>query len=513
MKLSKMTLAIALMAGATSTFAAPAAGAIVRISGASAIKGNFAVALNGLCTTAGGVMQEWISASNISTYVCTPAGGLTSGTSGTYASTASTAFIPFEAVSGFVEVRLNVAGGSFTALQSLAGAVNGSFSDRYVDPDAGGVSVVGGAANSGTTGGAIVTEVGIGGFSDVNYQGFAPTVLATVPGIDTIITNNTAQEVGVAQGFGVAVSNPLYQAMFTAQQATVSFPNRLIPASCSVTDTSNPLCVPSIGKGQMAAIMSANTFSAAKTLGAPFLAPQLAANSELRYARRVDTSGTQASAVNYFLGIGNMITPVNVFTDPSDRTNPLAVTAASGCNIGDLRGPGFGNQEVDSGFIANGQIDLCDRKSGNLRTLGAPGTGDVRNELNKTTILGGASNYAIGVMSLENSQPTFRNVTDTASLTTQWKFIRVQKANGADNATPVSTNANRATMIDGEYDFFYETWSYTLNDAAGKNDAIVGAIIGQVTAGPALRGLVVIGTSTNQSPYNRGGRTDTPSSR
>lgn len=508
MKLSKMMLAVALLGGATSTFAAPAASAIVRISGASAIKGNIALALNGLCTTALGTMQEWISGGNISTYVCTPAGGLTSGTAGTYNSTASTAFIPFDATSGFVEVRLNVAGGSFTALQSLAAAAGGSFQDRYVDPDAGGASVVGGAANNITaTGGAVVTEVGIGGFSDVNYEGWASSVLATVPGLDAIVVGNTAQLVNVAQGFGVAVSDALYNAMFVRQQT-----DNLIPAAptCLVTTTGNPVCVPSIGKGQMAAIMNADTFSTAKTLGAQFLASQVPLNSELRYARRVDTSGTQASAVNYFLGLGNMSQPVPVLPDPSNRTNLAAVVAVSGCNIGDLRGPLSGNQEVDTAFVASGQIDLCDRKSGNLRTLGAPGTSDVRNELNKSTILGGATNYAIGVMSLENDQPTFRNSAGT-STPTLWKWIRVQQAHGVENATP-GANSNRAAITDGRYDFYYETWAYTFNDAAGKNNALIGGIITQL-GGPLLKGLVELGTGANQSPYNRGGRTDTPSSR
>ena len=507
MKLTKMMIAVATLAGATSTFAAPDAANIVRISGASALKGNFAFALNGLCVTAGGVMQEWIAGGNISTYVCTPSGGLTSGTTGTYQALASGSFIPFDVVSGFVEVRLNVAGGSYTALQVLNGG-----NDRYLNPGAGANVVVGGSANLGGTGGTATSEAGgIGGYSDVNVEGFAANVLATTPGIAATVAANTSQPLGVAQGFGIAASNALYGAMFTAQQTSGA-----IPATCSVGDTSNPNCVPSIGKGQMAAIMSNVNGSAAKTLGAQFLAPQLAASTELRYARRVDTSGTHASAINYFLGIGNMTGPLAVFLDPSNRTNANAVlvttsTVGSQCNIGDLRGSLFSDQETDSAFVANGQINLCDRKAGNLRVLAAPGTGDVRNELNKSTIQGGATNYALGVMSLENDQAVFRN-TSNVDTPTLWRWLRVQRAQGATDARPgVSGNTNRAAIIDGEYDFYYETWSYTKSSAA--NDAIISAINGQLVSGPALKGLTVFGTAPEQSPYTRLNVTRQPSSR
>jgi hypothetical protein len=347
---------------------------------------------------------------------------------------------------------------------------------------------------------------GIGGFNDIEYSGFAQSVRNTVPGLDDVVANLTANAIGTAQAFGVAASDALYTAMFDAQKTS-----GFIPASCVVTDTNIPACVPSIGKGQMASIMSNSTTSAAKTQGAKFLAPQLANGLELRYARRVDTSGTQASAVNYFLGIGNMSTPLSVFADPSNRTSPSATVATSGCNVGDLRGPAATDNEVDTAFVAAGQINLCDRKVGNLRTLAAPGTGDVRNELNKATILGGAVNYAIGVMSAENDSATFRNTANVSTPTT-WKWLRVQGAPVGENSKPGSAgNTNRNTMISGEYDFYYESYTYTKPSA--ENDALMSALIGEMSAGPALKGLATIGTGANQTPYNRNGRTDTPSAR
>lgn len=503
MKLSKLMFAVATLCGSATVMAAPLAAEIARISGASALKGNFARALNTLCVANSGVMQEWISGGNISTYVCTPAGGLTSGASGTYASTASGSFVKFGG-SEFSEVRLNVAGGSFTALQTLAGG-----SDRYLNPGLGTVSNVGGAANAGVAGGTVNTEPGLGGFSDVQVDGYASNVKATVPGLDDAVANNYGAQVGVAQGFGVAVSDALYQAMFVRQQT-----DGLIPAAptCTAASTANPICVPSISKGQFASIISNFNGSAAKVLGAQFLASQLPAASELRYVRRVDTSGTQATAQNYFLGIGNMTQPVAVFTDPSNRTNPLAVPVTTGCNANDVRGPLATDLEVDTAFVASGQINLCDNKVSNLRVLAAPGTGDVRNELLKATILGGATNYAIGVMSLENDQASYTNAAGVAGIPTTWKWLRVQGAPGADNAVP-GANSNRLNLTSGLYDFYYELWAYIQDDVDGKNRVLIDEIIGALSTGPALDGLTVIGTAAGQQPFNRNGRTDTPSSR
>jgi hypothetical protein len=504
MKLTASMIAVAALFASSAAVAAPDAERIARMSGASAVKANFAAALNNKCVAAGGVLNEWISGGNISTYVCATSGGLTSGSTGTYATSADSAFVNFDGTS-FAEVRLNVAGGSFTALQVLAGG-----SDRYLNPANSSTVVAAGAVNNTTAtvgSGAVATEAGgIGGFSDVNYDGFAANVRATVTGLDDAVSNGYSANAGVAQGFGVAASGPLYDAMFVAQQNA-----GLIPAAptCTVALTNVPACVPSISKGQMASIMSSFNGSAAKTLGAPFLAPQLAANTELRYARRVDTSGSHASALNYFLGIGNMTGALAVFADPSNRV--AGTTAAtSGCNIGDLRGPAATNDEIDTAFVATGQIDLCDKKQGNLRTLAAPGTGDVRNELNKTTILGGALNYALGVMSLENDQATYRN-TANVSVPTTWKWLRVQGANGAENATPGGNN-NRGALVAGNYDFYYELWGYVQADANGNNQALLDAIISGLNAAP-LDGLTVIGSGAGQQPYNRGGRTDTPSAR
>lgn len=509
MKLSKLMFAVAALTAGSMATAAPLASEIVRISGASAVKANFARALDSLCTDASGAMREWISGSNISTYVCFAPGavGRTSGTTGTYASAPPTDFVKF-AGTDFSEVRLNVAGGSFTALQTLAGGT-----DRYLDPALGAAVVAGGNVNAGVTGGGLAVEAGVGGFSDVNYDAFTATTRATVANLDDAVANNYTALAGVAQGFGVAASDALWQAMYTAQRNAGTIPSSLCAAVPTATEFANPLCAPSISKAQMASIMSSAGGSVAKTQGAQFLASQLGAGLELRYVRRVDTSGTQAAAQAYFLGLGSMTGSLNVIIDPSRRTQAGATTATTGCNIGDLRGPAATNLEVDAAFVANGQIDLCDTKISNLRVLAAPGTGDVRNELNKATIQGGAVNYALGVMSLENDQATFTPVGGGAAVPTTWKWLRIDGVNGAfPNANP-GPNTNRQPMIDGRYDFYYELYGYVQGGSGDPVPVLIDAIIGKLATGAALDGLTVIGTGAGQQPWNRGGRTDKPSSR
>lgn len=427
MRLSKLMLAVAALTIGTSTFAAPAASRIAVASGASASKGNLGLTMGSLCIAGGGVMTEFTSGGNISTYVCSTV-ALTSGAGGTYVTTPDANFRNFNGTS-YAELRLNVAGGSFTAVQTL----DGSYVDNYLDP----------ATN--TTPAVIPAGATlVGGLMDVEPTAFPATVLGSLA-----IPAVTAA--GVAQAFGVGASNLLYTAMFNDQKSagtpTVDKP---IPSTCLVTDTGNPTCVPTISKGQMAAIMDGNTFNSAKLLGAQFLAPSLAANTELRYVRRVNTSGTQASAQNYFLGLPCSTGPRTVIPEPTT------------------------DQEAGG---------LLDRKFTNLRVLAAPGTSDVRTELNSTT------NYSIGVMSGENNQAS-----------QNWKWLRIQGAPMGENSTPATAGVtNRAGVLNGSYDFFFES-VYVTNSAPGA--AFWGTVAAAMSALAAPVGLF---NSTELAGYNKNG--------
>lgn len=427
MKLSKLMLAVATLAIGSAAIAAPANNRIAYSTGASATKNNLKTVLTTLCGTAGGTLNEFVSGGNVSTYSCGIA-GLSTGAAGTYASSADSSFKNF-AGTQFAELRLNVSAGSFSAVRGL----NGIFIDdanadlKFRDP----------ILNADRTQAQLVADragvVFVGGLLDVQPTAFPPAVLSglTVP---------ATPSVGIEQAFGVAVSVPLYTAMFNSQKAAgATSSDKPIPSTCVVSDTAKPECVPTIGKGQMAAILSANDSNAAYSNGANFLAPTLAAGTELRYIRRPNTSGTQASAQNYFLGLPCAAVGLPVVDEPTgnDETDAVAV-------------PGF----------TPATVDLADVLINTIRVLLAPGTGNVRQELSKSVIQDGSANYAIGVMSGENNQATGNS----------FRWIRVQGAAMSENAAPNNGQFNRAAVANGSYDFYFES-VYAPGSGAGAASA------------------------------------------
>lgn len=460
MKLSKMMIAVATLAAAGSAFADAAS--VAYVTGASATKGNQKLALQDLCTQAGGVFSNpsyMNTGSNVSTYVC--AAAAIGNTADYVAANTAESFVKFSGTD-YTEVRLNVAGGSFTALQGLAGnlpasqaaatAAGASANDSgFVDP---------------ATGSKVFSAFSIGGLTDTDAE--ASLVANPVPDAAVI-------DVGIAQTFGVAVSPSLYAAMFTKQLGTT------VATGCAVTDTNKPECVPSISKAEMASIMSSNEFSAAKLEGAAFLGGP--AGSELKYYRRADTSGTQAAAQVYFLD-----TP---------------------CSSGGLAVIPEPTSDDEVGLLKDKLIGT------KFRVYAAPGTGDVLRGLERDT----ASNpvYAIGVVSAENDQARqFRN--GATSIPSTWKWVRVQGASLGENATPGVTstvdfvtgpsNTNIATAKAGTYDFLFEAYAYYDRD----NGAAWEFFYALSFALTNLNQPVGLGTTANLG-YTRAGLACTPVSK
>ncbi len=430
MHFTKIALAAAALCATAAATAAPDANRIALSAGASAIQGNITLAVRNLCTSAGGVPTTFASG-NFTTVVCATAatGALTSGT---YASTPNSGFQNLAGLP-FAEVRFNVSNGSFGSVQILNGTVF-TFRDPATN------------TNIAAPAGAVI----IGGVSDVETNRFPGTTI----GSNTLFTN---VKLGAAQTFGVAVSNVLYTKMFDAQKAA-----GLIPASCLVGDTGLSYCIPSISKAQFATIMANNEFNQAYSRGVGFLTGDAADDGiELRYARRVDTSGTQAAAQNYFLGLPCSLNGLSIVPEPT------------------------GNDEA---FVPpfTGALDLKDQLIGAIRVLAAGGTGDVRNELNVTT------NFTIGVLSGEN------NGSGAA-----WRWLRLDGAPIGENAIPgTAGNTNSNTLKNGSYSFFYEL-TYTANNST--NLGYWNTISNAVKALPAPVGLV--NQTTLDSGYGKGGLT------
>jgi len=418
MKLSKLMLAVATLAAGASVIAAPDGNRIAISSGASATLGNLMTntspvsAMRSLCTAAGGVATLF-GAGNFRTMVCANSVVVAGNGAGQYGQRANADFINFDGTT-FAELRLNVDPGSFGAVLVL-----NPNTLSWHDP-----------ATSTNTATLPANSVKVGGLLDLGIDGFTS---------GTIGTNNvfTATKVGIAQTFGLAVSGALYTALFNAQKVppvTVPATVPVIPAACLLTDTNIPACVPTVGKAQMATIMADNQANAAYTKGLGFLTGFAADNNtQLRYVRRVDTSGTQAAAQNYFLGLPCSTSALSVVPEPT-----LAPVLP----------------EV-----------LKNRVIGKIRVMAAPATGDVRTELNKAGV------FAIGVMSGENNQ------------TGSWKWVRVNGANMGENATPGSAGiTNTYTQRNGNYDFYYESVYQGGSDDADAFWATVSLALNSIAA-------------------------------
>lgn len=458
MKLSKTLLAVAAMACGSAMATTPV-GQILISSGASAPKGNFKAALQARC--AGAFAEYTDGGTNRSTYVCAAAGTVFSATP-TAAEYAAATPLNFTGTN-FAEVRLNVTGGSFTAAclmafgtaswasASACNDVNGAglgAADTYVSPALATVPASS-AANTLAPAGSVVG----GGFMDVEPAVFADVVtVGVVPG-------GTNVSSGFGQVFGVAASAALWNAMYEDQRNAGILPAALCPA---VPAAGMPAaCWPVIGKPEMATIMSGNQTSALyngaaaplTTNGVGFLMKTAAAKAAfggtgLTYARRADTSGTQASAQAYFLGTKTGLFPVGV--------------------VG------------------------CGASSGIITVACASSTGNVR------TILNTAGTYALGVMSSENNQAG-----------QNWRWLRVGGMHVGEDAFPGGAGlTNSVTAIAGLYDFWFTL--RIQRPTAAPVTAFWNSVITGLGSAPSTVGLFKAGIGSESTFVRNPNRTFVP---
>lgn len=249
-----------------------------------------------------------------------------------------------------------------------------------------------------------------GGFSDVEGKIWEARG-AFIPGGVAYTT-----KAGFAgQGFGLAVTDKLYTALQTAQGLSVGLPAN--PAAYTVADLTNQ---PVITKQQFTAILSAA--GAYHNDWTPF--GVAAKNMDL--CRRTNASGTQAGMEVYFLN------------------NPCANSD-----------PTFG--ELSAVLDAD--------STATFKVIENAGTGDVKTCLtahNDDTVNAAvkadgtpADEFALGIMSLEN----------TPGASDHWKFVKL------DSISPTPDGSQRQTVIDGKYNYAFESVFVYRNDntTAQKN--------------------------------------------
>lgn len=242
-----------------------------------------------------------------------------------------------------------------------------------------------------------------GGFSDVEKQMWGALYASDpVAGINLADVNVTPA--GAGQGFGVAVSKALYQALQVKQGIT--------SAACTadtIAAITDPACMPTITKRDYASIANADGFSPTKTDWS-FLLGSTGAGKKVNLCRRVDTSGTQASSNIFFLA-----NPCSGYEDQIGKRYPA--TAAD--------------------------------SSATFNVVENSGTGDVKKCLSGKTTGIPVTDFAIGVVSAEN------NPTVPATADDSWRFVKVDGMNIYDGA------GNRANAMNGKYDFAYELVLHT----------------------------------------------------
>lgn len=219
--------------------------------------------------------------------------------------------------------------------------------------------------------------------------------------------------------FGVAVNNRLYDDMFAKQGLAAKFSSA--GALCTTASTDEN-CIPSIGYAEARSLFAGNEANWRLVSNNAALV-----DSQVNVCRRVDGSGTQASANLHLMGYpcnGNSVPPADWTASSSaapEEMSSSASTTASGVSIANYLianmggGAGTGPMPTGTSFIFEG-----------------PGTGDVVSCLNRAN---NAQGYAIGHVSKENAPGS-----------NLWKHVRLEGAN------PLRDNAKQ-----GRYDYTVES--------------------------------------------------------
>lgn len=264
------------------------------------------------------------------------------------------------------------------------------------------------------------TALPAGGFSDVE---------AALWGVD-VTAAGTESQANVGQVFGLAVSTNLYRELQVAQGIYASV------AAANAADVSfDPVNAPNITSAQYVSMAASG--SGYQTDWSPILGAA-GAGKAVNVARRVATSGTQASSNAFFM------------------KNP--------CN---------GDPSILGALIPAKAIDSV---PGAYIVTEGSGTGNVKVALTSANTAG---EFAIGVVSLENDWRV-----ETSSTNNQYRFIKVDGVHPETGSWDgVTTNSNgtpyytaRTTALNGDYPFHMEMRSFVANTADAFGTALIPAI-------------------------------------
>jgi hypothetical protein len=322
-KLSSTALAAGLVAGAALFAGGAHAQGVAKFSGATAFSINQARALALLCNNASGLADIYKSNNNS-----------TNNLGNAFTVKCS---VNFQNGGGADEARINVAGGSFSAVLNRTGNDNATpvtlLSAALCAAQGTTVNVGAGTGplnwiNNATirlfhcpAAAAVQADTTDGGVLDVEGSIF------TANGLVTPSQVNAATDY-LPSGFLQAFAFPLSRDLYNAMQAHQTAQGRL-PASCATvvniagvdtftaSGSTLPECQPSVNRSSIASMMVAGNNDVKRAGANHFIggtaalkndlpanraiSPDMALNSRFVYCRRPATSGTQAAAQLYFL--------------------------------------------------------------------------------------------------------------------------------------------------------------------------------------------------------------------
>lgn len=264
------------------------------------------------------------------------------------------------------------------------------------------------------------TALPAGGFSDVEAALWGVSVAA----------HGTEAQANVGQVFGLAVSTNLYRELQVAQGIYAS-----VAAAGDADPSFDPANAPNITSAQyasMAAQGSGYQVDWSPILGAAGV------SKAVNVARRVATSGTQASSNAFF-----MRNPCSGATGVGGSLFPAAIA-----------------DSIPGAFVV---------------TEGSS-TGNVKTNLTTANTNG---EFAIGVVSLENDWRVETGITNN-----QYRFVKVDGVHPeAGSWDGVTTNSNgtpfytaRTTALNGDYAFHMEMVSFVANTADTFGASLIPAI-------------------------------------
>jgi hypothetical protein len=271
------------------------------------------------------------------------------------------------------------------------------------------------------------------------------------------------------QGFGVIVNPALYTALIAKNITEGKLPSGCATSQTvgGATDVITYECQPTITRAEYAGIITGSVDSSAKLLGIP------SETTKLVLARRVDSSGTQATSNIFFAGLAGFNAKVKA---------PLVDGYATVLGTADGK---QGTVAVNAGF------DVIVNST----------TGDV------ITAVSNAADYRIGVVSLENTY----NVSKTASKLKGALFVKIDGA--SPNMTLAGLDSKARIGMKTGYPYAMEMSTVTpakmATDAKLANHKAIGEAITAALKDPSydLAGIAYINSTdaTKNTPYTRGG--------